>query len=158
MKFLKAHAPSRRVSISFTDSVQKAAQEFKEDVNINSIVAKFKKSGLLGDPERLKMARYGDLTQVPDYAEMMNRVIAAREAFLSLPPELRAKYDNDPGKLIKGLQSKEGQELAVKLGLAVKREPEAANDEIQPIKNPPTDDSPNSSPKAKKASKAVAEE
>jgi phage internal scaffolding protein len=90
-------------------------QHQKEDADINTIVARF---GLTGElPFADKQPRYGDFTAVTDYHSAMNAVASAREDFMSLPAELRARFNNDPAALIDFLASEQNREEAIKLGL-----------------------------------------
>jgi len=90
-------------------------QNQKEDADINTIVARF---GLTGElPFADKQPRYGDFTAVTDYHSAMNAVASAREDFMSLPAELRARFNNDPALLIDFLASDANRDEAIKLGL-----------------------------------------
>lgn len=92
-----------------------AQQQFGEEVDINTIVKRFNLTGQL--PTNFNMPTYGDFTGISDYHTALNVVRAADEEFLSLPADLRARFDNDPGKLIEFLENDENRDEAVKLGL-----------------------------------------
>jgi phage internal scaffolding protein len=90
-------------------------QHQKEDADINHIVARF---GLTGElPFANRQPRYGDFTAVTDYHSAMNAVRSASEDFMSLPAELRARFNNDPAALIDFLASTDNRDEAIKLGL-----------------------------------------
>lgn len=75
-----------------------AKQEFKDECDINTIVERF---GLGYDmPQNHRPPQYGDFTNISDYHSAMNATAKAREAFEELPADLRAKFDNDPGKYV----------------------------------------------------------
>lgn len=90
-------------------------QQFAEEVDINTIVRRFNLTGQL--PSTFNMPRYGDFTGISDYHSAMNIVRQADEEFLTLPAELRARFNNDPGQLIEFLENDDNRDEAVKLGL-----------------------------------------
>lgn len=69
-------------------------QQFKKECDLNEIVARARK-GIAPVFNPRTQPVYGDFTNVPDLCEAMNRVISAREAFMTLPSGLRAELDND---------------------------------------------------------------
>ena len=103
-----------------------AQQHQKNDADINEIVRRF---GLTGElPVSTRLAEYGDFTGIGDYHASLNAVHAAQEAFYALPAELRAKFDNDPGKLLDFVNDEANYAKAVEFGLIepkVSTQPEA---------------------------------
>lgn len=95
-----------------------AQQHFKEECDINTILQKFNITGIL--PEAPLSPRYGDFTGIGDYHTALNRVIAAQEEFEALPAQIRARFDNDPAKLIEFLDDEANRPEAEKLGLVDK--------------------------------------
>ena len=92
-----------------------AQQHFKEECDINTILQKFSITGIL--PEAPLSPRYGDFSGIGDYHTALNRVIAAQEEFQALPAQIRARFDNDPAKLIEFLDDEANRPEAEKLGL-----------------------------------------
>jgi len=92
-----------------------AQQQFKEECDINTIMQKFAVTGML--PDQPLTPRYGDFTGINDYHTALNQVIAAEDEFMSLPANIRARFENDPAQLIEFLNNEENKEEAVKLGL-----------------------------------------
>lgn len=69
-------------------------QSHAESVDIHVIMARYQN----GDVEALSRVQgtYGDFTEMPTtFAGALNAMIAAEQYFLSLPPEVRAKYNQD---------------------------------------------------------------
>jgi len=99
-----------------------AQQQFKEECDINTIMAKFAVTGLL--PDQPLSPRYGDFTGINDYHTALNQVIAAEDEFMTLPAHIRARFENDPAQLINFLENEENKEEAVKLGLINKNSEE----------------------------------
>lgn len=92
-------------------------QQFKDEVDINTIVARF---GLTGElPENLRMPVSGDFTKVGDFQSAMQMVREAEEAFMELPGHVRARFHNDPQRLIEFIEDGANREEAQKLGLVV---------------------------------------
>jgi len=92
-----------------------AQQNFKDESDINYIVRQF---GLTGElPAQAISPQYGDFTGVLDYHSAVNAVLAAQDEFMELPAQMRARFDNDPAKLIDFLENEENREEAIKLGL-----------------------------------------
>jgi len=93
-------------------------QHFKDECDINNILRQFNVTGIL--PENALSPRYGDFTGVVDYHSALNQVIAAEDEFMSLPAELRARFQNDPAQLIAFLENAENKNEAIELGLVNK--------------------------------------
>lgn len=91
-----------------------ALQSAKDEVDINTIVRKF---GLTGElPNDIKMPQSGDFTDVPDFHSAMNIVRAAQEEFLRVPADIRARFSNDPQRLMSFLEDPSNYDEARKLG------------------------------------------
>lgn len=106
---------SNEAGLACPPEESKTQQSFKEECDINEIVRRFGLTGELPDDFRPPMV--GDFTEVMDYKSALNAVIAADEAFMQMPGELRARFDNDPQKLLVFLEDGKNRDEAVKLGL-----------------------------------------
>lgn len=101
--------------ISFPDE-SLTRQEFVSQVNINNILKKYVQNGV--DPFVISEdARYGDFTNIPSYQEALDLVNAAEEHFLSLPVQIRNRFDNDPALLLEFLGDVSNRDEAISLGL-----------------------------------------
>ena len=110
-----------------------AQQSFKEECDINNIVAKFLKTGEL--PENVRMPQSGDFTGITDFQTAMNMVIEAQDAFMAFPADVRARFANDPQRMMDFLADESNRDEAIKLGLVEKpaektRDVVAAVDEL----------------------------
>lgn len=108
-------------------------QQFAEECDINTIVKRF---GLTGElPDDFRMPVSGDFTDVVDFHTAMNMVRASQEAFMSLPAEVRYRFNNDPGRLMEFLDDERNRDEAVKLGL-VNKPPEVdrGGAVVEPVK------------------------
>lgn len=77
-------------------------QSHAESVNINTLLKRYAQ----GDVSALSRCQgmYGDFSQFPrSYAEVLNAVNAARDYFLTLPLEVRAKYGYDVNQFLASL-------------------------------------------------------
>jgi len=92
----------------------KAIQSAKEECDLNVIVKKYLRTGELPNA---RQSAYIDLSGLPNYQEALNTVIAAEEAFYSLPAEVRREFDNDPTKLVSFVADNKNYAKAVELGL-----------------------------------------
>jgi len=123
----KVRNKNDRVRVQFicpdTPQDRRTKSEFLDECNINTIMAKYKKTKQLPDSIRLEAAKYGDFSQVPDFIEMQEKIIAANNLFDALPATVRKQFGNDPGEFIKAAETAEGRELMVKLGLGAPKTP-----------------------------------
>jgi phage internal scaffolding protein len=95
-----------------------AQQHYKDECDINTILQKFSITGIL--PEVPLSPRYGDFSGISDYHTALNRVIAAQDEFEALPAQIRARFENDPSKLIEFLDDENNRSEAEHLGLIEK--------------------------------------
>lgn len=91
-------------------------QHFKDTCDINKIVARWRKTGVL-EHVSTKVASYGAFTQPNDLAEAYDQVNRAEELFHELPSEIRKRFDNDAIALIEFLEDPANVEESQELGL-----------------------------------------
>lgn len=111
----KPYDASEPVRISFSKPTM-AQQSFKDECDINRIMARYKKTGVI-DHVRATQGAYGDFTSVEDYHTSLNNLQAAQSAFMALPAHIRARFDNDPAQLLGFLDDDKNFNEAVSLGL-----------------------------------------
>lgn len=95
----------------------KTKSEFMDECDINKIMARYRRTGVLPESARMAAARYGDFSAVPSFMEMQDKILAANELFAALPAAVRKQFDNDPHEFLAASHTEEGQELLIKLGL-----------------------------------------
>jgi len=105
------------------EDATRTQQHFKDETDINNILRQFNITGQL--PTKTMSPRYGDFTGISDYHSALNQVIAAEDEFMSLPAQLRGRFNNDPQELIEFLNNPENKDEAQKLGLVNKSEASA---------------------------------
>lgn len=96
-------------------------QQFKEEADINTIVDRFLKSGVL--PTAVNMPQYVDYEGVFDFQSAMNVVRQADENFMRLDAKVRARFNNSPQAFLEFFANPENAEEAVRLGLAIPKAP-----------------------------------
>jgi hypothetical protein len=119
-----------------------AQQSFKDECDINTIMDRFGKTGQL--PDNPLPPQFGDFTQATDYHAAMNAIAIAHESFDALPARLRARFDNDPEKLIEFVADPENFAEAQKLGMLQTIAKQIDPTPAQPV--PPPDLSAKTSP------------
>lgn len=92
------------------------------ELDINNIVAKHvrltgDRNVHLGPPATLDPRFYGDFTHVESYQDAVFKLHAASEKFSQLPATVRARFENDPSKLIQFMSDSKNFDEAVTLGL-----------------------------------------
>jgi len=91
-------------------------QHHANDVNINKIIERFNKTGVLGDGLQ-RRGNYADVSLFGDFGECQRRIEAARESFASLPVQVKKLAGNDPSRLWDVLNNPENRQLLEKAGV-----------------------------------------
>lgn len=110
------------VSVDFTGTKSRTKQAPAEEVDINRIMARYRKTGQLPLQSEARQAFYGDFSDGLDYMSVLLRLKNAEAAFASLPSQLRRRFENDPAMLLEFVQDPANVDEAVSLGLMVRRE------------------------------------
>lgn len=106
-------------------------QSHKNEVNINSILAKSRRTGRL---PYLAGRSFGDFTSDLDYKAALDQITKANSDFMSLPSDVREFFKNDPSNLLEFMNDESNRSQAEKLGL-VESVPES------PVMDPEPDES-----------------
>lgn len=130
LKIRRPYDASQPKSISFPETTM-AKQAFKDECDINTIMAKYARTGVYEHVQRVQ-GSYGDFTSVQDYQLTLNQVIEAQQAFDQLPAKIRARFHNDPSHLMSFLDDKDNYDEAVRLGLVEPKEPATSSSTPQP--------------------------
>lgn len=93
-----------------------ADQSFKDDCDINVIMARAERTGEL--PGLKSFGEYLDLSNAPEsFLEARTLVMDAETRFSELPAKVRSKFANDPYSLLSWLADPNNRSEAVQLGL-----------------------------------------
>lgn len=103
-----------------------AQQSFKDDADINVLLERFKVTGQL--PQGVRVPTFGDFNGVSDYRSALDAINLARDSFMSMPPDVRARFSNDPQKFLEFCSDPSNVDEARRLGLAVDR----PKDDVKP--------------------------
>ena len=123
MKFNSRYSVTgEKPGIKFTEP-SATLQSFKDDADINCIIARYENTGVLVDPAVpvSRTPEFGDYSDMPTYQEAQNVLVAANNAFYSLSSKIRERFGNDPASYFQFVQSLEkgsdDYEEAVRLGI-----------------------------------------
>jgi phage internal scaffolding protein len=110
-----AYRPHKRVTIKTGDGLAK--QAFKSECDINTIMQKYEKTGLIAHVNS-HGGDYGNYLNVTDYHTAMTQITEAQEAFMSLPAKLRERFGNNPANFLAFAQDEKNLSEMVEMGLA----------------------------------------
>lgn len=88
--------------------------DMAEQCDINVILKHYNRTGTVLQRQD---GRFEDLPAEMDYQRAMNLVVESRESFESLPAELRDRFHNEPGRLLRFLADPQNRKEAEQLGL-----------------------------------------
>lgn len=109
---------SDECGVDCSGDVPVTQQQFAEECDINTIVRRF---GLTGElPENVRVPVSGDFTGVVDFQTAMQAVRRAEADFMELPGHIRARFENDPQRLMAFLENVKNRDEAISLGLVSK--------------------------------------
>lgn len=78
--------------------VQKVQQQFKDRCDVNKIIKKYSRTGVLA--LNSGVAKFGDFTNIGDFHAVQNRIVEATQAFMALPAHVRSLFKNDVGECL----------------------------------------------------------
>lgn len=92
-------------------------QSDMEDADINVIVRRFGVTGeFIGG---VRVPSYADYDEVFDFRSAQQALLDARDSFMELPAQVRARFNNDPQSFLEFVVDPANVDEAVALGLAV---------------------------------------
>jgi hypothetical protein len=97
-------------------------QSEKEDADINVIVKRFGVTGRL--PEALGEGLFGDFTEVHDFRSAQDALISARQAFMDVPADVRARFGHDPAQFVDFVTNEKNIDELRAMGLAIAKKKE----------------------------------
>lgn len=131
--FADARAASDAYSIDFSDAGDLAHQSFKDDCDINRIVARLDTQGFLDTTRGRTQPIYFDAASVPDFQSALNQVIIAQDHFDSLPASVRERFANDPARFVNFMSDNNNLAEAQRLGLVPLPEAPDVGSVVAPI-------------------------
>lgn len=107
-----------RVDTSKDDPITQQSE--KDDADINVIVERAKR-GAVPPVGRNVPPMYGDFADIPtDLRDCLNMAKRAEDLFMSLDPNVRRRFNNDPVEMLDFLNDPKNRDEAYRLGLVVK--------------------------------------
>jgi phage internal scaffolding protein len=104
------------LKLPYNPGVGAAKQSFAHQVDINNIVARFQKTGMLEHQAEYE-GSYDDMSGM-DFLNAMTLVANAKSMFNELPSKIRKMCDNDPAKFYDFCQNPENRDQLIDLGIA----------------------------------------
>lgn len=91
-------------------------QHLRDEVNINNIIAKYNKTGIIEHVTRNRL-KYGEFADLADYATNLDKVAKAQQSFETLPATLRNEFKNSIEGFFEFIRKPENKEQCVKWGI-----------------------------------------
>ena len=111
--FVTAYGPKLSPVLICGESMAK--QSFKDECDINVIMARYEKTGVMPDFGG-REGRFFDCTG-SDFQRAMEIIANAKSMFAQLPAGVRARFYNDPGQMLDFVNDEANREEAQALGL-----------------------------------------
>jgi len=107
-------------------------QAFKEQCDVNNIIKRYQNTGTITHIAK-SQGMYTDLPNSTSYFEAMNQVLAARDAFDTLPSQVRKEFGHKPEALLDFLADPKNDEQAIAWGLRDKPQklPQGSNTSLK---------------------------
>lgn len=105
---------SHKTGLDCSDSPTRAQQHFRDECDINVLVARFARTGVPEAPPAPPMSAFDEIF---DYQSAMQTVIDARSSFQSLPSNIRSRFQNDPAQFLSFIYDSNNRSEAISLGL-----------------------------------------
>lgn len=121
--FRTAYEPHKKYVFK-TSGESLTQQHFKEECDVINIIKRHDRNGIIEHVQR-GQARYGDFSNVADYREALDLVRDAQDEFMTIPSDIRKKFDNDPGKFYEFVSNPDNKEELKTMGFI--ETPEVSN-------------------------------
>lgn len=113
-QFITAYGAKLVVQKHF-DGPGRTKQAFKDECDINNIMARYMKTGVI-DFVNKHQGQYGDVTGL-DYQEAMETIAQSKTLFNELPSTIRSRFENDPALFLDFVHDPANEEEMHELGL-----------------------------------------
>lgn len=116
-------APRIYADLDYGPGDNPVQQQFKQETDINWIVKNYQIPNTPVD-----LSQYGDFSDPITYQSAMNILATADQQFMLLSPEIRARFENDPQKMLEFVANPENSKDLIKMGLATETLPRVPSD------------------------------
>lgn len=113
IRFKHRYGNNPRVTITFTGQ-GRTKQSFKEECDINNLMAKYLRTGRMEHVNQA-LPRF-ECVSGHDFQSAQNLIANAASMFEDIPSTIRARFDNDPGKLLDWVHDPKNAQEATALG------------------------------------------
>ncbi len=131
--FISHNTPRKRYKITFPKQ-GRTKQSFKNECDINQIMAKYQKTGAISHFNKHK-GDYAFATS-HDFSSAMRLITTAQDMFNGLPSTIRNRFANDPAQFLNFVQDSDNEEEMKKLGLVPGQLPDDEQNTPEPKKDP----------------------
>lgn len=100
-------------------------QHFKEECDVNKIMKRAKATGQM--PTGTRKPWFGDFSSGKDFHDTQQDLVEAESAFMSLPAEMRKRFNHSVAELLDFLADDKNRDEAIKLGLVDPTEPDVVD-------------------------------
>lgn len=121
----------------FFDEPSRTRQEFADECDINVLMARYEKTGVISHVAQ-REPMYLDLSGgVPDLQTALHTVMVAEQAFMTLPASVRKEFDNDPLKFVAFAEDANNLDKMREFGLAPPLPPETPPLKVEVVASDP---------------------
>ena len=92
-----------KVDVWSSSEPPQTLQEFKDEADINNLVARYKQTGAFYDAlaarnqgVQPRVPIFEDVSEIPDFAAAQEIINQGKEAFAALPPSVKSTFSNSP--------------------------------------------------------------
>lgn len=128
MKFFTRYSPPVSPSVRFS-LPSMTEQAHAAETNINGIIARYKRTGVLGTPDQVRDMFFGNFSEVGSRFECARIAADAKEQFMSLPLKVRAEFGHSMNDFLKALEDPSQVERFIRVGLMKAPDPVVATPE-----------------------------
>lgn len=104
-----------RISVVVRSGPGRTKQSFREECNINTIMAKYQRTGLIEAVNKIQPA-YADVAGF-DFQYAMDQILLSQQMFAELPSSVRKRFNNEPRLFVEFVGDPANKDEAVRLGL-----------------------------------------
>lgn len=130
-KFLTFYS-SRPAILTRIATPSMTEQSHQESCDINNILDRYKKTGVVSDPSVFREQFYGDFADIPDMVGLYTARAKMVQWFEALPSGTRAAFENNPDKLIAAFKDPSKKDLLLQHGFLKKATPSSVGSPENP--------------------------
>lgn len=95
MKFFTKYNPPASPGVRFNEP-SLTEQNHAQEVDINALVARYNRTGVLGTATQVREMFFGDFSEIGTRFDAEMDIARAKQSFLALPSSVRAEFSQDP--------------------------------------------------------------